>query len=309
MDVALKQSWSRRAPFPSGWTVAMSSTSTQTLDKAPGRARAAVGAPAGPLARALRSPLALGALGVGILVALWQAACSLDLVARESLPTPGTVALRIKDLAVSSDFRLQVLDTVYTWFLSMALTSAVAVPLGIVLGTVAALYRPTVTVVHALRSVPATVFIPASVLLFGLGLSMKLALTVFAIFGPILLNTVYGVHNTEPQLLTVARSMRWSRFQTLRRVVLPSALPSIVTGIRVASGIALIVIVSVELLGASYGIGTVIVKYQGIPRPDFVYAGIILAGVLGWLLYTTLAAIERRSLPWTRRATDAGGRS
>ncbi|WP_165950444.1 ABC transporter permease [Actinomadura sp. GC306] len=287
----------------------MSSTTVQTLDDAPGKPRAAAGAPAGPLTRALRSPLTLGLLGVAFLIALWQLTSGLGLVARDSLPAPWTVALRIKDLAVSGDFRLQVLDTVYTWFLSMALTAAVAVPLGIVLGTVAALYRPTVTVVHALRSVPATVFIPASVLLFGLGLSMKLALTVFAIFGPILLNTVYGVHNTEPQLLTVARSMRWSRFQILRRVVLPSALPSIVTGIRVASGIALIVIVSVELLGASYGIGTVIVKYQGIPRPDFVYAGIILAGVLGWLLYTTLAAIERRSLPWTRRGADAGGRS
>ncbi|WP_165966754.1 ABC transporter permease [Actinomadura sp. 7K507] len=261
------------------------------------------------LSRALRSPLVLGALGVGMVIAVWQIACGLGLVAADSLPTPWTVALRIKDLAVSTDFQLQVLDTVWTWLLSMAVTIVIAVPLGILLGTVAALYRPTVTVVHALRSVPATVFIPASVLLFGLGLTMKLALTVFAIFGPVLLNAVYGVHNTEPQLLTVARSLRWSRLETLRRVVLPSALPSIVTGIRVASGIALIVIVSVELLGASYGIGTVIVQYQAIPRPDFVYAGVILAGVLGWLLYTTLAAVERRALPWTRRGADSGGRS
>ncbi|MEU8798406.1 ABC transporter permease [Spirillospora sp. NPDC048819] len=287
----------------------MSSTSAETLDHAPDNVRAAAGGPAGPLSRALRSPLALGALGVGAVVALWQLASTLGLVAAESLPAPWTVALRIKDLAASTDFRLQVLDTVWTWLLSMAVTIVVAVPMGILLGTVAALYRPTVTVVHALRSVPATVFIPASVLLFGLGLTMKLALTVFAIFGPVLLNAVYGVHNTEPQLLTVARSMRWTRMQILRRVVLPSALPSIVTGIRVASGIALIVIVSVELLGASYGIGTVIVKYQGIPRPDFVYAGVILAGVLGWLLYTTLAAVERRTLPWTRRGADSGGRS
>lgn len=279
--------------------------SAETVDHAPGTVGAATG-PAAALSRALRSPLALGALGVAVVVAAWQAASALELVARESLPAPMTVAARVKDLLVSTDFQLQVLDTVWTWLLSMAVTVAVAVPLGIVLGTVAALYRPTVTVVHALRSVPATVFIPASVLLFGLGLTMKLALAVFAIFGPVLLNTVYGVHNTEPQLLTVARSLRWTRMQTLRRVVLPSALPSIVTGIRVASGIALIVIVSVELLGASYGIGTVIVKYQGIPRPDFVYAGIILTGVLGYILYTSLAAVERRSLPWTRRSAEQG---
>lgn len=287
----------------------MPSTSVETLGKPPDKARDTAGAAPGALSRALRSPLALGTLGIALVVAVWQLAGTLGLVAEDSLPAPGTVALRIGDLVVSSDFQLQLLDTVYTWLLSMGLTIVVAVPLGIVLGTVSALYRPTVTVVHALRSVPATVFIPASVLLFGLGLTMKLALTVFAIFGPVLLNAVYGVHNTEPQLLTVARSMRWSRLQTLRRVVLPSALPSIVTGIRVASGIALIVIVSVELLGASYGIGTVIVKYQAIPRPDFVYAGVILAGILGWFLYTALAAVERRSLPWTRRGADSGGRS
>jgi NitT/TauT family transport system permease protein len=283
----------------SGRTAALPAISAQTPDRT--RAHA--------LSAALRSPALLGPLGVAGVIAVWQLASALALVSAESLPAPWTVALRIKDLAVSTDFQLQLLDTVWTWLLSMAITTVIAVPLGVLLGTVAALYRPTVTVVHALRSVPATVFIPASVLLFGLGLSMKLALTVFAIFGPVLLNAVYGVHNTEPQLLTVARSMRWSRLQTLRRVVLPSALPSIVTGIRVASGIALIVIVSVELLGASYGIGTVIVKYQAIPRPDFVYAGIILTGVLGWLLYTALAAVERRSLPWTRRGANAGGRS
>lgn len=252
----------------------------------------------------------LGLLGLALLVAVWWSASALDLVSAGSLPAPGTVALRVSDLLSDGNFLTQVLDTLGTWLLAMAITSTVAVPLGIALGTVAGLYRPTVTVVHAIRSVPATVFIPVSVLLFGLGLTMKLALTCFAIIGPILLNTVYGVHNTEPQLLTVARSLRWSRTQTLRRVVLPSALPSIVTGVRVASGIALIVIVSVELLGASHGIGTVIVKYQEIPRPDFVYAGIVLTGVLGVLLYTFLAAIERRALPWTIQSrVDTGGRA
>jgi NitT/TauT family transport system permease protein len=264
----------------------------------------------GALPTGLVSRLGFGLLGVVVVIGAWAGVHALHLVATDTLPAPTTVLERIGGLLANADFRSQTADTLWTWLVSMALTAAITVPLGIVLGTAAALYRPTVTVVHAMRSVPATVFIPVSVLLFGLGLSMKLALTVFAIFGPMLLNTIYGVHNTEPHLLTVARSMRWSRAQTLRRVVLPSALPSIVTGVRVASGIALIVIVSVELLGASRGIGTIIVKYQEIPRPDFVYAGIILTGVLGLILYSALLAVERRALPWTHRSTgDAGGRS
>src|SRR5690606_21859721 len=118
---------------PFGEVTAMSA---ETVDPAAG--------PAAALSRALRSPLALGALGVAVVVAAWQAASALELVARESLPAPMTVAARVKDLLVSTDFQLQVLDTVWTWLLSMAVTVAVAVPLGIVLGTVAALYRPTV---------------------------------------------------------------------------------------------------------------------------------------------------------------------
>ncbi|MFI5426311.1 ABC transporter permease [Aeromicrobium sp. UC242_57] len=90
---------------------------------------------------------------------------------------------------------------------------------------------------------------------------MKISVAVYAIFWPILINTIYGVAMTEPMRLDAARSMHWRWWRRQVFVTLPSATPSILTGIRISVGIALVVIISTELLGARYGVGTILVQY------------------------------------------------
>lgn len=247
--------------------------------------------------RVLRSPL-LGLSGIASVVLIWHVAVTNGYVSQLSVPLPADVGRRVIDLLGDGDFISEAGNSLWTWLISMVLVFVVAVPLGILFGWFRAMYRPASTVIHAGRSVPSTALIPVAILFFGLGTQMKVALVAYAIFWPMLLNAMYGAHGVDPQMVRVGRSLRWSRTKILFRIVLPSAAPSVATGARVAGAIALIVVLAAELLGASNGVGSVIVTYGRNEQPDFVYAGIVLVGAIGVVLNYALNFLERAALPW-----------
>lgn len=250
------------------------------------------------------SPVALGIAGLVSVFVVWQVVVTLGWVSPLSVPRPLSVLARIGDLATDGDFRSEVVDTMWTWLVAMVLTTSVAVPAGLLLGYFPYLYRSSSSLVHAGRSIPSTALIPISILFFGLGFQMKLMIVVYAIFWPILINTSYGVRHVDRVMLQVARSFRWGTLTVLRRVILPSAMPYAATGVRLAGGIGLIVVLSAELLGASSGIGTVVIAFQQAERPDFVYAGIVIIGMIGVGIYYALRAVEARLLPWAGMNRD-----
>lgn len=244
------------------------------------------------------APVVLGLAGVATVVLVWQVLVSVELVSPLSVPEPATVAARIGDLVVDAEFRSQVGDTMITWAAAMIVTTLVAVPAGVLFGYFPFLYRSSSSLVDAGRSIPSTALIPISILFFGLGFQMKLVIVSYAVFWPILVNTSYGVSHVDRVMLQVGRTFRWSTFTILRRVVLPSATPYAATGIRLAGGIGLVVVLSAELLGATRGIGTVVIDYQQAERPDFVYACIVIIGIIGIAVYYGMRAIESRLFPW-----------
>ncbi len=242
---------------------------------------------------------ALGLLGVVGVVGAWHLAVSTETVSPLALPPPDEVGGRIGDLLATGDFYSELGNTLLTWFLAMVLMVAVAVPLGLVVGSVRALYPPTAGLVHVLRSIPSTALIPVAIAFFGLGREMKLAVVAYAIAWPLFLNALYGVRSIDPLRLDAARSLRWGRWRTLRALVLPASAQYIGTGVRLAGGLGLVVVLSAELLGASRGIGTLIIRYQQAELPALVYAGIVLVGALGVTLYYVLTVVERWMSPWT----------
>jgi len=249
--------------------------------------------------RAARLPSAVWPiLGVGSLVAGWQLLGAFSIVPASSLPSPTSVATALPKLLSDRDFLVGAADTARSWATAVALGAAVGIVIGLVVSSVEILRRPTEMVVNTFRSVPATALIPIGILVFGLGTEMKVAIALYGIFWPILINTVYGVATTEPMRLDAARSMRWPWWRRQVFVTFPSALPSIMTGVRIAVGIALIVIISTELLGARYGVGTVLVQYTQALRPSMVYAGVLLLGAVGALVFSLLVRLERKIVRW-----------
>jgi NitT/TauT family transport system permease protein len=237
-------------------------------------------------------------LGTASLLIGWHLVVASGLVHRDSMPGPLDVAQAFPTLFSDADFRSGALDTVTNWISTVVIGSVAAVAVGLAAASTPALLKPTELVVNTFRAVPATALIPIAVIMFGLGSQMKMSVAVYAIFWPIVINTMYGVAMTEPMRLDAARSMHWKWWRRQAFVTLPTATPSILTGIRISVGIALVVIISTELLGARYGVGTVLVQYTQAERPDVVYAGVLVLGVVGAAAFSLMMRAQRRLVRW-----------
>lgn len=154
-----------------------------------------------------------------------------------------------------------------------------------------------------LRAIPPPVLLPLFIVLLGIGDAMKAALIGFGAVWPILLNTADGVGSVEPLHRDTARAFRVPRWTVLWRVVLPSAAPRIFAGLRLAMGIAVILMVIAEMVATLDGVGFELVQAQRSFRMVDVWATIVLLGLIGYGLNAALALVERRVLGWHRGAT------
>jgi len=205
---------------------------------------------------------------------------------------------RLAEELGTADLWAAVASTLQGWALGLGIASAIAIPLGIAIGSSGLLYRALRAMIEFLRPIPSVALIPLAVLIYGSGLESKVFLVVFASVWPLLMQTLYGVRDTDPVATDTARSFGLSRVQRLYAVTLPSAVPYIATGLRIASAIALILAVTAELVIGSSGLGREIELARQGGAPELMYALIIAIGLLGWLLNGVFALGERRVLHW-----------
>lgn len=184
------------------------------------------------------------------------------------------------------------------------------VVLGVVLGTLLGLSRTLSTaldpVLQFFRALPPPALIPVSLLVFGAGDSAKIFLILLGAIWPVLLNTVDGVRGVDQTALDMARSYRVPARARLTRLVLPAALPRIFAGARTALGIAIILMVVSELIGAENGVGYLVqLAQRGFDIPEM-WAGTVLLGLLGFAFNTLYVAVEKRVLHWHLATTGRG---
>ncbi|GLI26538.1 nitrate ABC transporter permease [Agromyces rhizosphaerae] len=199
-------------------------------------------------------------------------------------------------------FRTDVGATLLTYVLGMLIASAIAIPLGTLFGLSNGVYRAARALIELIRPIPPVALVPLVLLVLGAGLEMKLVIVVFAAVWPIMFNTLYGVHDVDPYAKDMARSFGVGRFGIVRRIIIPSATPFVVTGIRIASSIALIVVITVELIaGGAQGIGAFISRERAYGDADSylaVLAATITAGILGLAINMVIGWAERRFFGW-----------
>jgi len=175
---------------------------------------------------------------------------------------------------------------------------ATAIPLGILV----AWYRPVCDLLAPLlevfRNTAALALLPVFVLLFGIGETSKIALVVYACTFPILLNTITGVRTVDPLLVKAAVSLGFSPVSVFTKVVLPAAVPSVFTGIRMAGTSSILVLVAAEMVGARSGLGYLVQASQLNFQITHMYAGIIAIAAVGLLLNQLLVSLERRFSRW-----------
>ena len=178
------------------------------------------------------------------------------------------------------------------------MAALVFIPLGILMGLSQSIYRLFEVVVEMLRPVPPPVMIPVAMLFFGLEDEMKIFVIFFSCAWPILLNTLDGARNVDRVLLNTARTFGLSQWKIIWNVILPSASPQIVTGLKVSLPITLILVVISEMVGSTDGIGYFILDSQRRFRVAQMYAGMLTLAILGYTLNRLFNLLYKLVMPW-----------
>ncbi|MFJ6570715.1 ABC transporter permease [Streptomyces sp. NPDC091292] len=236
-----------------------------------------------------------GVLGVVVLAEL---AVRTGLVSDDHFPAVSTVLNALVARVQEPAYWTAVAGTLQGWAVGLAIATVIAVPLGMLIGFSELAYRALRPVIEFLRPVPSVALIPLSILVYGTGLSGKAFLVAFACTWPVLIQSLYGARGVDPVQLDTARSYRIPWARRALRVVLPSTVPYIATGLRIASATALILAVTAELIVGSTGLGRSISEARQGGDIALMYSLIATTGLLGWALNTLFAQVERRALHW-----------
>jgi ABC-type nitrate/sulfonate/bicarbonate transport system permease component len=186
--------------------------------------------------------------------------------------------------------------------LGYLIASTVAVGLGLLLSLVGWLRRASDPVVQFLRAIPPPALLPFGILVMGVGDAMKVFIIAFVCLWPVLLNTMDGIGGIDHTLLDTARVYQISARDRILRVMLPAAGPQIFAGLRTSLSLSLILMVISEMVASTNGIGYFVLQSQRTFAIPEMWAGIVLLGILGYVLNLIFLLVERRVLRWHRGA-------
>lgn len=240
----------------------------------------------------------LGLLGIGIVLTSWQLASTLGMVNPAFSSSPAHVAVALYDYGTSEQFRADMKVSSLEFGLGFAGALLIGVPLGILIGwyrTIDDLFDP---ILNFLYASPRIALSPLFIIWFGVGLTSKAMIVLIMAIFPIIINMSTAVRSTERQLVMVGKCFNASQLQLLRTIALPASLPSLVAGIRLGLGQALIGIFVAELTGASAGLGYTMNQAGQNFLVDLVFAALFVFAAFGVLFTWLLRRLERRLSRW-----------
>lgn len=228
----------------------------------------------------------------------WEFAPRLDLINRTFLPPFSEVIVHGVEYAAAGKLLPQILISLERACGGFALGVVTAVPLGILLGWYRPLERILNPLLQLLRQTNPVSLFPVFILFFGIGYLTNVAIIYWVVVWPILLGTVNGVTYVDPALIKYARSVGLRPVPMFVKVVFPSAVPSIITGMRLAATYSFLMLVVSEMVGASSGLGYLIVNAQYLMSIHLLYVGVIVLALLGITANWLLILLERRLTAW-----------
>ena len=251
--------------------------------------------------RATGRPTSTFIAGLPLLLAfclLWEMAPRLGWMNPVFFPPLSVVLQALWDLTLSGVLAENIGISLQRAGIGFALALALAVPLGFLMGSYGKFERATDFLVQTLRNTSQFALLPVFVLLLGIGEASKIAITFYAAVFFLLINTIVGVKTVDPLLLKAAKSMGTSDWDLFRKVIFPSAIPSIVAGARLGVKASLFSVIAAEMLAARSGIGYLIQNASLMLKSADMYAGILTLTIIGLALNYALVWIERRATHW-----------
>lgn len=240
-----------------------------------------------------------------VLLAVWTAVTVTEYIPSYQLPSPIDVIEKIVQLAQDGTLWSHVGITFYRVGIGCLIGTVVAVLLGSIVGFYSKAERIFDPIIQAFKSIPSLAWVPLFILWMGIGESSKISLIAVGVFFPVYLNIVSGILNVDRKLIEVGKVYGLSHFQLVRRIIFPASLPSFFTGLRSGLGLGWMFVVAAELMGASKGLGYLLVIGQNSSSPDIIIASILLFALVGKLTDWVVKIIEIKVLAW--RDTSAIG--
>jgi NitT/TauT family transport system permease protein len=239
---------------------------------------------------------------LGVFLVLWHLA-SIP-AGKLLLPSPLDVVPAFIDMLRSGQLLSATASSLTVFAAGYALAIVTGVAMGVLMGGVPRVGETLEIYVNALNATPRVAFIPLIILWFGLGTNAKIVVIWLQAVMPILINTYAGVQNTDPDLLEAARSFGARRGQLFRYIMLPAALPYIVTGLRLGGANAMVGTVIAELYTALSGLGYLIAQFGGTFQTAKYFSPVLVLAAIGMLISQSLKIVERRLARWKSTQTQ-----
>ena len=263
--------------------------------------QAAAASPAAPVKRRLAKAVVrrvVGYLPLLLFFCVWEAISRSSPSIALLLPPPSNVIAGGVELLKDGSLHKDVVASLKRVGVALGVASLVGFPLGAALGgsrSFAWFFDP---IVNFFRPIPPLAWIPLSIVWFGISDAQNEFIIFLAALFPIVLSTMEGVRDVEPQLVRAARTLGAGRFQIIWTVVLPAALPSMFVGLRVGTGIAWMALVAGELVAATSGLGFLISQGRLLYRSDYIVVGMVMIGLIGLLLDAGIRVLQQVVMPW-----------
>lgn len=260
-----------------------------------------------------RRRFALGGLALGLILPILiglglEIGVAKGWILGRLAPPPSKIAQTLGELLASGEWFKHALATGWRVGLGFLFGASAGIVLGTLSGAVPVIRRLIDPTVQALRAVPSIAWVPLFILWFGIFETSKVMLIAVGVFFPVYLGVLGAVLSIDRKIIEVGRVFRLSRFDLGRRILLPATLPALVTSLRAGLGLGWMFVVAAEIMGASEGLGFLLVDGQQVGRPDLIVSAIISFAVLGFLTDFLLATATKPLLAWRDDLSTSEGR-
>jgi NitT/TauT family transport system permease protein len=237
-------------------------------------------------------------IGIVSILVLWEVICHLELVPPLFLPAPSSILLAGWDMLTSGELHENVLASLFRIAVGYAIGAVCGIVFGLVLGFSRWVDAVLTPIVYSIYPIPKIALLPLIILWLGIGETPKFTMIALGVFFPVVINTYSGVKNVDPIWIKAAVTFGSSHLNVIRKVILPGSLPMIFSGLKLAAGTSLLLLVSAEMIAAQQGLGSMILHYGNLMITTKLMVGVLILSLLGLLFNRGLQWLERKLLPW-----------
>lgn len=233
-----------------------------------------------------------------MLLILWQVLSNKGLIKQSVLPSPYKIFLTLIDMIKSGELIRNLYVSVVRVIKGYCIGATLGIIFGIFIGLFRIAERTLDLLIQFLRPIPIVAWVPVLILWMGIDEGSKITVIVIGSFWPILINTIYGIKSTDKKYLEVSEILEKSEFEKVIKIVFPSALPSIFTGLRIGIGSAWMSVITAEIIAATSGIGYSISYARELSQPDVMLVGVFSIGVIGFLIDYLIKKFQHVIVKW-----------